>query len=188
MMVDLSISISKSIWEKTFKKEWVAAFGHLGTHFDVMDKEFPLAYTERSGIVFDISQVSDRDITEQDIDIERVKEDMFVAFYSNFIEKVPYGTPAYFSGHPQLSDHLIDILLQKRISIIGLDFAGLRRGKEHTPKDQVCSDHGVFVVENLCNLDQLLMGKQNSYFIAHTYPIKFEGLTGLPCRVVGSTL
>ena len=45
----------------------------------------------------------------------------------------------------------------EKISMIGVDFAGIRRGKEHTPKDQYCADRGVFVVENLCGLSRLLV-------------------------------
>ena len=81
---------------------------------------------------------------------------MFVAFYTGFIEKTGYGGKAYFTGHPQLSDDLIDALLAKGISIIGVDFAGVRRGKEHTLKDQYCADHGVFIIENLCNLQSVI--------------------------------
>jgi kynurenine formamidase len=88
----------------------------------------------------------------------------------------------YFTEHPQLSNALIDKLLTKRISIIGVDFAGVRRGKEHTHMDQCCADRGVFIVENLCNLKNLL--KNGNTFIANTYPMNYAEMTGLPCRVV----
>ena len=39
---------------------------------------------------------------------------------------------------------------RKKVSIVGVDFAGVRRGKEHTPMDQYCADHGAFIIENLC--------------------------------------
>ena len=39
-----------------------AIAGHLGTHFDVMNKEFPLEYTRRAGIVFDVSSVWNRSV------------------------------------------------------------------------------------------------------------------------------
>ncbi len=162
----------------------MVSFGHLGTHFDVMNKEFPLSYTKRNGIVLDISDVSSEDIELSESYISMVHKDMFVAFYSGFINKVEYGTKPYFKEHPQLSNLLIDILLEKSISIIGIDFAGIRRGKEHTPKDQYCADKGVFIVENLCNLDQVLEGKKHNNFVAKTYPINFEGMSGLPCRVI----
>ena len=107
---------------------------------------------------------------------------MFTAFYTGFIEEQGYGGKIYFTEHPQLSHALIDALLEKKISMIGVDFAGIRRGKEHTPKDQYCADRGVFVVENLCGLSRLLVGTRE--FTACTYPMNYAGMTGLPCRVV----
>lgn len=74
-------------------------------------------------------------------------------------------------------------LIEKKISIIGIDFAGVRR-IEHTPKDQYCADRGVFIIENLCNLNTILSGKANMNFIANTYPVNYTEMAGLPCRVV----
>lgn len=162
----------------------MASMGHLGTHFDVMNKTFPLSYIKRPGIVFDVSEIVDEDIELSEDDLSRVHNDMFVGFYSGFINKIEYGSKKYFKDHPQLSHKLIDKLLKKRISIIGIDFAGIRHGKEHTQKDQYCADNRVFIVENLCNLDMILQGKHYNTFTANTYPIKFEGMSGLPCRVV----
>jgi len=155
--------------------------GHLGTHFDVMDKEFPLEYTCRKGIVFDVSGIRDREIDVQDIDLDRIGKEMFVAFCSGFIEEYGYGTSVYRHEHPELSDKLIDVLLKKEISIIGIDFAGVRRGKQHAPKDQYCADHGVFIVENLCNLKEV---PKQEELIFHTYPMNCSGISGLPCRVI----
>ena len=75
--------------------------------------------------------------------------------------------------------------MDKKVSIIGVDFAGVRRGAEHTPKDQYCVDRGVFIIENLCNLDKILRGKNQEIFTVNTYPVNFEGMSGLPCRVAG---
>lgn len=147
-----------------------------------MNKEFPLEYTERNAIVFDVSKVKGRDITVTDIEIEKVTKDMFVAFYTGFVEEEGYGTKKYFLEHPQLSNELLEALLRKNISIIGVDFAGVRRGKEHTPMDQYCADRGVFIVENLCNLCSVL--EKGETFIANTYPMNYAKMTGLPCRVV----
>ena len=71
---------------------------------------------------------------------------------------------------------------KKKISIIGVDFAGVRRGREHTPMDQYCAEHGVFIIENLCNLG-IVMAK-GDVFKANTYPMTYAEMTGLPCRVV----
>ena len=182
MMVDITLRVTPEMmgtaWENTAK----SLVGHVGTHFDVMDKEFPLEYTQRKGTVFDVSHVRGRDIELADIDPDRIEADMFVAFCTGFMREEAYGTQRYFKEHPQLSAELIEALLNKRVSIIGIDCAGIRRGKEHVPMDQHCADHGVFVVENLCDLDLVLEVK--GAVTVRTYPLRFSGMTGLPCRVV----
>ncbi len=183
MLIDLSVKVTGAANKNALDNEKMVSFGHLGTHFDVMNKEFPLEFTKRKGIVFDASGVTGRDIEVSDVDMDLVEADMFVAFRTGFIEKEEYGTKVYFAAHPQLSNELIDRLLDRRISIIGIDCAGVRRGAEHTPKDQYCADRGVFIIENLCNLDRILKNN-TAEFTANTYPINFSGMTGLPCRVV----
>lgn len=178
MLIDLTMQITPEMAAKGNEKQELA--GHLGTHFDVMDKEFPLEYTRRRAVVFDVSAVEDRDIGVVDVDLSRVERDMFVAFHTGFSEREPYGTRTYFATHPQLTDELIDALLERGVSLIGVDFGGVRRGSEHTPKDQYCADRGVFIIENLVNLK----AAENARVI-HTYPLKCTGITGLPCRVVG---
>ena len=182
MMIDITLQITPEMmgtaWENTAKN----LVGHLGTHFDVMDKEFPLEYTKRKAVVFDVSHIRGRDIGCPDVDLDQVEKDMFVAFCTGFIEEEEYGTQRYFKEHPQLSDELIDALLDKCISVIGIDCAGIRRGKEHVPADQRCADRGVFVVENLWALKDVLAA--GSVFTARTYPMRVVGITGLPCRVV----
>lgn len=182
MLIDITLKITPELMQEAQINEKRAFYGHLGTHFDVMNKEFPLAYTTRKGIVFDISNVKDREISIDDIDLNKVHENMFVAFYSGFIEEVGYGNHVYFKEHPELSHELIKALISKNISIIGVDFAGVRRGKEHPQADQYCADHNVFVIENLCNLKQLV--DINKEYVIHTYPLNYTGVTGLPSRVI----
>lgn len=180
MLIDITLKITPEIIASSPKDKSLE--GHLGTHFDVMNKDFPLEYTKRKGIIFDISDISGRDIAPEDIDLDKVEKDMFVAFYSGYIERVGYASKEYFKEHPQLSCKLIDKLLQKEISIIALDFAGIRRGSAHTPKDQYCADNGVFVIENLCSLKELV--DRGGAFKVYTFPIKLTDITGLPCRVI----
>lgn len=179
MLIDITLPVTPEMlstaWENTAK----SLVGHLGTHFDVMDKDFPLAYTRRKGILFDVSSVRGRDIEASDLDLSRLEPEMFVALRTGFLEEEAYGTSRYFKEHPQLSETLIDALLAKGISIIGIDCAGIRRGKDHVPADQRCADQGVFVIENLWNL-QALTGP----FVVNTYPMRYLSITGLPCRVI----
>jgi kynurenine formamidase len=183
MLIDLTVPVSVETRNQLAGAEPMAAFGHVGTHFDVMNKEFPSDWFERPGLALDVSSIRGRDITSKDVDLSAIREGMFIAFHSGFIDEVPYGTPDYFTEHPQLSDELIEALLDRKASIIGIDFAGVRRGAEHRPKDQLCADRGVFIVENLCNLKTLLSGRPRRTFTAHTYPVHFTGMSGLPCRV-----
>lgn len=188
MLIDLSIKVTKTLNKDALSNEKIVSFGHLGTHFDVMNKEFPLEFTSRNAVVFDVSRVSCRDIDTSDIDINLISKNMFIAFYTGFIEKEKYCTKSYFTSHPQLSNELIEQLLSRGVSIIGIDCAGVRRGAEHTPTDQYCADSGVFIVENLCNLDKVLHGESSAKFTANVYPVNFEGMTGLPCRVIAETV
>ena len=180
-MIDLSTPVSINAGQNALENEKMTSLGHLGTHFDVMDLVFPLEYTRRQGIVFNVQNKDE--ISVSDIDTSLIYKGMFITFYSGFIEVEPYGSKRYFSSHPYLSLDLIEVLLQREISIIGVDFAGIRRGKEHTPMDRYCADKGVFIIENLCNLGIILNGRNSSEFTANIYPVNFIGMSGLPCRV-----
>ena len=185
MIIDLTWRVDLQTAGKAKENLEKAKGGHLGTHFDVMNKEFPLAYMEREAVVFDVSEAgTEREVTLSDIDISEVPEGGFVAFRTGFIEQEGYGTKTYFRDHPQLSMELIGQLLNLGVAIIAVDFAGVRRGQEHTPTDQICADHGTFIVENVCNLAAVLNDRKSAHFTAGTYPVNFVGMTGLPCRVV----
>ena len=181
MLIDVTLKITPEIANDPIHSK-PSLIGHIGTHFDVMEKEFPLEYTKRKGIIFDVSGVIGRDIDINDISLDLIEKDSFVAFYSGYIERVNYGENGYFTDHPQLSFPLIESLTEKGVSVIGLDFAGIRRGKEHTPTDRYCAEKGTFIVENLCNLKAVF--ERSETFTAHTYPMNYVGITGLPCRVI----
>lgn len=182
MLIDITLKITPQVAKSVPGSTDPTLAGHVGTHFDVMNKVFPLAYTRREGLVFDVSCIRGRDVGIDDIALEEIRQDMFVAFYTGFLDEAGYGSKQYFAEHPQLSGELIDALLDRGVSIIGVDCAGIRRGKEHTPKDQYCADRGAFVIENLCALQSVIDGGRR--FTAHTYPMNYTGITGLPCRVI----
>lgn len=184
MFIDLTLLITPKMVTDASGNEKKSLVGHLGTHFDVMNREFPLDYVERQAIAFDVSGIEGRDIEGSDIELPNIQAGMFAAFYTGFIEREGYGSKRYFKQHPQLSQSLIDSLLKAGVSIIAIDCAGIRRGAEHTPADQSCADKNAFVVENICNLKELLQGGKSREFTAHTYPVNYAGVTGLPCRVV----
>lgn len=79
MKIDITLKITPKMVTDAQCNEKKALVGHLGTHFDVMNKEFPLEYTERKGIVFDVSGIKDRDIDIADIDIKRYLTKRFMS-------------------------------------------------------------------------------------------------------------
>ncbi len=184
MLIDVTLRLTEEIIDdKVFHSEKEPFNGHVGTHVDVMDKEFPLEYSRREGVIFDVRGIADRDIEISDIDLDAVGPDMIVLFYSGFIEKEDYGTFVYEKKHPQLSDALIAALLEKHVSLIGLDFAGIRRPPEHGKNDRLCADHGAFVIENLYGLGKILEHGQK--FTGYIFPLSMsEYYTGLPCRIL----
>ena len=182
MLIDITLRVTPELAQSALKNGEHERFGHLGTHFDVMDQEFPLDYFRCPGLVFDVSGVEGREIGPEDIALDRVEPGMFVAFHTGFIHREPYGSPTYLHQHPQLSRPLIQALVERRAAIIGVDMAGVRRGPEHGEMDRYCASRGVFIVENLWGLAPLLEG--DGSFTAYTAPLSWAGLTGLPCRVL----
>lgn len=146
MKIDLTVLVKENMWQNVFKNEQMAAFGHLGTHFDVRDKTFDLENIRRPGKVVDVSHVQDRDIEITDLGDVSLEPGDFILIYTGFLKATGYGSQTYFKEHPQLSMTLIEHLLENRVSLIGIDAAGVRRGAEHTPTDQYCADRGVFII------------------------------------------
>lgn len=182
MFYDFTLKITPQLIKDANGNEKKSLVGHLGTHFDVMNQKFPLEYLHLSAILFDVH--GKKTITIEDIDMNQVQKGMFVGFCTGFIEEVGYGNAIYFKEHPEISQDLIKELIQREVAIIGIDCAGIRRGKEHTPTDQYCADHHVFVVENLCHMNAVFKGKSSVQCMINTYPVNYSEMTGLPCRVV----
>ncbi|MEA5050516.1 MAG: cyclase family protein [Oscillospiraceae bacterium] len=180
------------LFDLTMELDWQAAGasgggrggdGHWGTHFDGMGREFPLRCLRLPGVVFDVRAAGQGETGVGDVDLARVRPGCFALFYSGFADAEPYGTVRYRKEHPQLSDALLGALLDRGAALIGLDFAGARRGAEHTPADERCAQRGAFIVENLCGLGAL----PQEPFAVYTFPVRWRGITGLPCRVVAQT-
>ena len=183
--IDLSVQISQSKWHELFGAEQLASAGHIGTHFDVMNTTFDFKNIKLPGKIIDVSGVRERDIDISDMGSMKIRAHDFVIFHTGFLQAVGYGTPAYrMDQPPQLARDLLCLLIEKQVSLIGLDAPGVRRGDEHTPTDQWCADHGVFIIENLANTGLLLQAAGQRPFTVYTFPLSIGGLTGLPCRVI----
>ncbi|SHK27959.1 Kynurenine formamidase [Clostridium cavendishii DSM 21758] len=189
MKIDLTLEISKEILSSSLKKainedKAFGALGHIGTHFDIMDKNFPLDYINRSGKIFNVSHIRNSEISLNDINLNEIKENHFIIFYTGYLKEKGYGTTEYLNNHPELSIELIDYLIDKKVSLIGIDSPGIKKGSKHRYVDQYCADRNVFIVENINNLDLLWSNAKDNSFTMYTFPLNIKGTTGLTSRVI----
>lgn len=119
-------------------------------------------------------------VSIKDIDIEKIPENSFVIFKTGQIEKYPYGDKLYFDNHPQLAMELIEVLYNKKIRFIGIDCAGIRQNLEHEKADRLCEKNGIYVIENLSNLNKIT----SNNFTVYTMWLNDDTMTGLKCRVL----
>lgn len=182
MYVDLTTVVSPDSplvsWAKAQDNPHVA-MGHVGTHLDTYEKtSIPLAYFKSEGVLFDVRGKDE--VLPDDLDLTLVHEGDFVIFRTGRVEAHAYGEPAYFDNHPQLSHELIEKLTEKKIRFIGVDCPGIRQHSEHEAADRLCEQHGIYVIENLKNLQEI--SKQR--FMVYTMWLDDPVMTGLRCRVI----
>jgi kynurenine formamidase len=180
MLIDLTVTVDKHV---VASMTVPTKLGHLGTHFDVMDQEFPLEFLKRVGRLVDITSIKDREVGLDDIQTP-VEKDEFVIFRTDYAANIGYGGPNYNFKSAELSDDVVTYLLERGVSLIGVDAASIQRPAKHRQVDARCAAQKVFVVENLCNLDALAKAAAGRNFTMYCAPLNFRGLTGIPCRVV----
>ncbi len=184
--IDLTLPLDAADWQSVVEKRSITAFGHIGTHIDIRGKEFPIEYCVRPGRTFDVRNVLDREIDISDLAADVIEPGDCVLFFTGFSSEKSYGSDEYSENHPELSRELVRLLVERNVSLIGIDAAGIRRGKEHAQTDQFCAEHGVFVIENLVHLELLWNERANGMVTVYTFPLALKGSTGLPCRIVAA--
>jgi kynurenine formamidase len=155
--------------------------GHIGTHFDVVDKTFPIESFRTNGKIFDISHIRDREVEIADLAGQSIDEGDTIIFYTGYMKQFGYSRE-YADYSAELSDETVEYLLGRKIRIIAVDAAGGQKPKKHKSFDQHCADHDVFVVENLDKLEALLE-RSPKPFLIYTAPLNRQDMSGLPCRV-----
>lgn len=188
MFVDLTLSIAQNdpvIGKASKDPGSYMSQGHIGTHLDVNFGHAmpPKEYCLRRGWVVDVSDKANVEIDESVLKDVDWSEGDFIMLHTGQTGKFTYGSKDYFKDHPQLNWESIRSIASRKPSFIGLDFPGLRRGPEHNIADSICAEHGVYVIENLANLDRLLAESGSNAFEVVTGWTGFQGATGLSCRV-----
>jgi len=185
-MIDISLKLERTNnvwnWLKSQENKLISA-GHIGTHIDVYNKsEIPENYIKSRGVIIDCSNYRlDEEIGMECIQGKEINNGDFIIFKTNIGEKYPYGSDIYVKNHHQLSLELIDYLINKKVHFIGIDCAGIRRGKEHFEADIKCENNNVYVVENL-NLSQVTYYEKE--ISVYTIWINNPIVTGLATRVL----
>jgi kynurenine formamidase len=183
MLLDLTFAVKSENLSKYKWAQKIYESGHVGTHFDVMNKTFPLESFRTKGKIIDISHIRDREVEISDLSGHSIEEGDMVIFHTGYIDELGFGTDAYIPRSAELSEATVAYLVDRKIRLIGVDAVGVQEPKKHKTVDQYCADRGVFIVENLANL-QALLARSPKDFIVYTAPLNRTDWTGLPCRVV----
>lgn len=187
MLIDLTLSLPADHAAFARNREaWAMPMssGHVGTHLDtLLHRPIPLDWMDRSARLVDARSFG-ADIGLDVLAGVPVAAGDFVLFRTDHIRRHAYGETEYFRDHPQLDWPLVNHLIGKKVSFIGIDAAGLRRGREeHARVDRFCEENGAYVIENLTNLDALA-ARTDGPFAARLAWIAHGGLTGIPVKVV----
>lgn len=107
-------------------------------------------------------------------DLEEVREGDFVFFHTGHIKNIGGD---YFVGNPVISPATAQLLVAKKVRIVGLD--------SFTPDGAPYNEHKLFfrndilIVENLVGLETLSVSR----FSVIIAPLKIDKADGAPCRV-----
>ena len=181
MLIDLSLSLTPDHYAQI--NQMAEREGHVGTHFDVMDKEFPIESFKTQAKLVDISGIRGREIEVSDLSGFDFTDGDMAIFYTGYIEEYLYDSPDYYKKSAELSDEAVAYLVSAGVRLIAVDAAGVQKPRKHQAIDQYCADRNVFIVENVANLNRLRDAGVKT-FTAYTAPLKRTGLTGLPCRLI----
>lgn len=128
---------------------------HVGTHIDTycntLDSKGDIILR---GVIVDVRGVIE--IGSESLQGKDVPEEGFVIFRTGYMERYGYGSDGYFQkeGAPYLKDELIDDLIKRGVRFIGIDLHGVQHGANHKRIDVYCEERGVYIVENLINLEK----------------------------------
>ncbi|MGL5068083.1 MAG: cyclase family protein [Sarcina sp.] len=185
-MIDITLKLEKEnkVWDRFKSNEsTLLSAGHMGTHLDVYNKsQVPLEYFKTKCKVIDCKGYDfDKEIGIEVLKGKEIEKGDFIIFNTGIQEQYEYGSEFYVHNHHNLSYELINYVLDKKVAFIGIDAAGVRRGKEHKGADIMAEENRTFIIENL---DLKGITNESEQFIAYTMWIDNPFATGLSTRVI----
>lgn len=176
-----------------YNLELIFFSSHSGTHLDApyhfvenglrIDK-IPLNKLITNALVCRVKKGPNEQITRKDIvDFEvrngTISPNLAVVFETGWSKNITKKN--YFTRNPGLSAAAAKYLLEKKVTLVGIDSPSIDMGKDSKfSVHHILLKHGVLILENLCNLGKI----PNSYFKLIVLPLKLKGATGSPVRAV----
>lgn len=152
---------------------------HSATHIDVVSRDVQILVDRfiGPGKLLDMTGIEDRPIGPEDCLQSNICKGDFVLFKTGWDRYL--GTQKYFQ-HPELSPETVEWLTNKQVNMVGIDASGLGRGKNHGLYDRLLTEKGIYVIENLTNLDRVTA----ETFRVYCFPLSIEKAEALPARVL----
>lgn len=178
---DMKVKLNE---EKDYLKDGYNSYSlsttmHAGTHIDApMHMHHNKKYISEYSIEKFIGNVALLDVRgEKVIGIKDeyykvIKENDVVILFTGWDSF--YGKDEYYTNHPIVSDELAELLIKKKIKMLGVDMPSPDRGTFDIHKKLFEND--IFILENLTNLNKLLYNEDIQIF---AQPLKIEGEASL---------
>lgn len=176
-----------------YNLELIFFSSHSGTHLDApyhfvekgikIDK-IPLDKLITRAILCRSKKGSDELITRKDIvDFEtrngRIPPNIAIVFETGWSKNLTKMN--YFTKNPGLSNTAAKYLLEKKVSLVGIDSPSIDGGRDPKfPVHHTLLRRGVLILENLCNLEKI----PNTSFKLIVLPLKLKNATGSPVRAI----
>lgn len=177
--MELNLSKERDYDKDEFNLYTVSTSMHVGTHIDAplhmcKNKKFISEYSidkfignavlldVRGEKVIEIKDEYYRDIKENDIVLLFTGWDSF------------YGKEEYYNNHPIVSEELAELLIKKKIKMLGMDMPSPDNHEYNIHKKLF--ENEIFILENLTNLNKLLYNEEIQVF---AQPLKIQGEASL---------
>lgn len=184
------IAEASTIDEHGFAAKTLRLGTHTGTHVDApahflaggapLDR-LPAARFAGPGCLVDVSRLAGPRIEIADLEGERdrIAAAEFVLLFSDWAKR--WGSPAYFSGHPALSEKAARWLAGFKLKGVGVDAPSADVMDAARPAvHRIFLSRGIVIIENLTGL-RALRGRA---FLFACLPLNIAGGDGSPVRAV----
>lgn len=180
----VSLKLVRTIGHDGYTDFRIESGMHSGTHIDspmhmLLDgkyiSDYPIERFTGKACVIDVSGRPVINIERFDLDL--ITDQKIVFFHTGHSRL--WGTESYFTGYPLFDESVADLLIQKKISIFGIDSPS--PDKYPFPFHRVLFAEDILIVENLMNLESLI---GESGLTVMMLPLKVEA-DSAAVRVVG---